>query len=125
MLTETVEKVVSIMARYRVVVTGRGILVESNDQGDYFTGFVVCRFVKAASESEAVALVRRNLLIEWNHSFNRNRSSGVPRLSVELSARVNSPFKTSASSANYSFFSAENEVQTHLDQIISASSGWI
>lgn len=124
MITEAVDKVSNIMARYRVVVSGRGIFVEAGDQGDSFSGFVVCRFVKAASETEAIAIVRRGLLTEWNNSFNRNRTAGVPRLTVELSARVNSPFKSADSSGSYRFFADEDEVSGHLESVILASAGW-
>lgn len=123
-IAETVDKVAKMMARYRVVVSGRGIFVEAGDCGDSFSGFVVCRFIRANSEAEAVALVKRDLLVEWNSSFNRTRMAGVPRLTIEFSARVNSPFKTSESSGSYRFFAAEDEVNEHLARAISASSGW-
>jgi hypothetical protein len=124
MIAETVNKVAKMIARYRVVVCGRGIFVEAGDRGDFFSGFVVCRFVKADSEAEAVALVRRNLLVEWNSSFNQSRSAGVPRLTIELSAPVNSPFKKAESSCSYRFFVSEDEVSAHLKSAILASSGW-
>jgi 23S rRNA C2498 (ribose-2'-O)-methylase RlmM len=71
-----------------------------------------------------VALVRRNLLVEWNSSFNQSRSAGVPRLTIELSAPVNSPFKKAESSCSYRFFVSEDEVSAHLKSAILASSGW-
>jgi len=112
------------MRRYRVVVSGTGIFVESGDQGDSFSAFVACRFVQAETEELAIATAKRDLLMEWNRCYNRSRTAGLPRLTVELVARVHSPFKSSRKSDGYRFFALADELEEILSIIIKQSSGW-
>ena len=107
------------MARYRVVIIGSGMRIPP----DGITGFATTRFVHAATASVATqeALVAVAASVAAEPAFS---SSPPPILSVDLVARVWSPFKSSQPNSGYSFFSPERGPESILDIERAAGAGW-
>lgn len=74
---------------YKVVISGSNIFFENLDNPDPVVGFIACRLIQAQTEELAIATAKRNILVDWNHSFNADRRLGLPSLHVEYIA----PFK--------------------------------
>lgn len=110
--------------KFRVIFSARGIFVENGSAGDSFSGFVACRYVKADSEQHAVAVAKRDILMEWNDSYNRKRNAGVPHLKVELAGKLKNPFKSGEELSGYRFFNDDDQAEDHLLEISETSGRW-
>lgn len=63
--------------------SGDDIFFENYDNPEPVVGFVTSRVIKAASEDIAIATAKRDILVQWNQSFNADRRLGLPKLAVE------------------------------------------
>jgi hypothetical protein len=102
--------------RYRIIVTGTGM-------PDGYSGFATTRFVRAASEAEAIdmalALVATEVASEPAFS-----TSPAPTLAIDRVARVWSPFKLSRPNKGYCFVGADAELQDALHIERQVGTGW-
>lgn len=76
------------MMRYLLVLSGENIFFETTSEEDVapelVIGFLACRLVTAPSDELAIAQAKRDLLVQWNQSFNADRKLGMPLLNVEF-----------------------------------------
>lgn len=105
------------MIRYKIILTGSDIFVDSYGSADPITGFVACRIIKAETEDLAIAMAKRNILVNWNQSFNADRKVGLPILEVQQIAPVKGWF-TREPKNDYFFFTDAETRQKQLDLLI-------
>lgn len=101
------------MMHYKIVLTGDGIIVDHYGTEAPVVGFVACRIVKAESEALAVAMAKRDVLVQWNQSFNADRKAGLPQLVVEKVSTV-TPLLTRKPKHDYYFYDTAEKHQEHL-----------
>ena len=87
-----------MMTYYKVVLSGENIFFENaspidQDSPEPVIGFIACKLITASTEELAVATAKRDLLVQWNHSFNQDRKLGMPKLTVEHVELVRGLFK--------------------------------
>lgn len=111
------------MMHYKIVVTGNNILVENYGSTEPIIGFVACRVIKAESEALAIATAKRNILVNWNQSFNADRKVGLPKLRVEKIDSV-SPWLAKEPSTDYFFYSTDEGHREHLDKLTKPRRRW-
>lgn len=108
---------------YKVVFSGNNIFFENvsaqPDAGtpDPIIGFVSCRLIKADTEELAIAIAKRDLLVNWNQSFNADRRLGMPKLQLEHVAPISSWLKPRIHN-DYYWFTDANHKQEHLGRFI-------
>lgn len=70
------------MMYYNVVISGNNIFFE-NYSAEPIIGFIARRLIQAHSEELAIATAKRDILVDWNQSFNADRKLGMPSLRLE------------------------------------------
>ncbi len=111
------------MMHYKIILTGSDILVDHYGSPDPVMGFVACRIIKADSERLAIAMAKRDILVQWNQSFNADRKAGLPRLTVEQITTVN-PLFTRKPKHDYYFYSSEEAHREHLEHFTRVKRRW-
>jgi len=111
------------MMHYKIVLTGSDILVDHYGSPEPVMGFIACRILKAESEEMAVALAKRNVLIQWNQSFNADRKAGLPKLSLETVTPIK-PLFIRKPRHDYYFYDCEEKRQEHLAYFTQGKKGW-
>jgi hypothetical protein len=105
------------MMHYKIILTGSDIFVENYGSADPITGFVACRIIKAETERLAIAMAKRNILVNWNQSFNADRKVGLPNLEVEKVTQVNG-WLTREPKNDYFFYTDDQTREAHLEKLI-------
>lgn len=100
---------------YKIVVSGTDIFFENYASDIPVIGFIACRLIEADTEELAVATAKRDILVNWNQSFNADRKMGLPRLNVENVAPFKSFFKPTIKH-DYYWFTDEAHKQEHLEK---------
>ncbi len=113
------------MTYYKVVLSGENIFFENasrmdSEHAEPVIGFISCKPVYAVSAQLALAIAKRDLLVNWNQSFNSDRKMGMPALTLEYIGEVKSWFKPK-SSQDYFWFTSEEHKQTLLTQLTQPS----
>lgn len=102
------------MMHYKIVLTGNDIIVDHFGGAEPVMGFVACRILKANSEKMAIAIAKRDILVQWNQSFNADRKAGLPKLTVDSITPV-TPLLTRKPKHDYYFYDSEERRQEHLE----------
>jgi hypothetical protein len=112
------------MIHYKVVISGENIFFE-NDVAttEPIIGFISYQFIKAETAELAIAKAKRDLLVNWNQSFNADRKLGMPKLSVEHIALYKSWFKPH-SPHDYHWFTNGEQKQQLLDKFVAPKRQW-
>lgn len=105
------------MIHYKIILTGSDIFVDSYGSADPITGFVACRIIRAETEELAIAMAKRNILVNWNQSFNADRKVGLPILEVQKITPVNGWFAREPKN-DYFFFTDSETCQKQLEKLI-------
>lgn len=100
------------MTHYRIVISGEGFFFDNYGSPEPVIGFIACRIVKAESESLAIALAKRDILMHWNQSFNADRKLGLPKLHIE--AVTQGKRSGPKPKQDYLFFTSDEQRQAHL-----------
>lgn len=108
---------------YKIVISGSGIFFENYDHPEPVIGFIACRITQAYSEELAIATAKRDILVNWNQSFNADRKLGMPRLTIEHLAPANRWFKPKIQH-DYYWFTNETHKQQQLEKFIRPRSFW-
>lgn len=111
------------MTFYKIVLTGTDIMVDHYGSPEPIMGFVTCRLVKAESEAMAIATIKRDILVQWNRSFNADRRAGLPRLSVEWIGPVRR-WLTRKPRHDFYFFDSNERRDEHLRHLIQPKRRW-
>jgi hypothetical protein len=112
------------MTYYKVVLSGENIFFEnSGDAPEPVIGFITSKLIQAESESLAIAIAKRDLLVHWNHSFNSDRKLGMPKLAVEYTGEVRGWFKPKSTNDYYWFTDAEHK-QEHIEKLTQPPRQW-
>lgn len=112
------------MTYYKLLLTGRDILIDHYGSPEPSMGFVACRILQADSEEMAIAQTKRNILVQWNQSFNADRKAGLPKLSLEHIGRVNR-WWTRRPKHDYYFYVTEEQRQEHLELFLDPKRRWL
>jgi len=112
------------MIYYKLLLTGRGILIDHYGSSEPLMGFVACRILPAESEAMAIAQAKRDILVHWNQSFNADRKAGLPKLSLDHIVRVNR-WLTRRPKHDYYFYVTEEQRQEHLAHFIRPKRRWL
>lgn len=107
------------MPRFRVIVTGTGMDIPQEG----YSGFATTRFVRAASEAEAIerALALVAAAIASEPAFS---TSPPPTLAIDRVVRVRSPFKLSRPNSGYCFVGSDAELEDALHIERQVGTGW-
>ncbi len=108
---------------YKVVVSGDEIFFENANGVEPVVGFIACRLIQAESEELAVAQVKRDILVHWNHSFNADRKLGMPRLVIEYINQIGGWFKPRIQQ-DFFWFTSEDHKRQQLDELTQAPRQW-
>src|SRR5690606_39170278 len=100
---------------YKVVISGGGIFFENYDHPEPVIGFIACRIIQADYEELAIATAKRDILVNWNQSFNADRKLGMPRLAVEHLTQVKQWMKPKIKH-DYYWFTSEGHKQEQLEK---------
>ena len=112
------------MTYYKIVLSGENIFFENySDAPEPVIGFITCKLISAQTEELAIALAKRDLLVQWNHSFNSDRKMGMPKLSVEFIEPVKGWFKPKATH-DYYWFTDEAHKQAHIESLLTPPKTW-
>ncbi len=112
------------MTYYKIVLSGENIFFENySDAPEPVIGFITCKLISAQNEELAIALAKRDLLVQWNHSFNSDRKMGMPKLSVEFIEPVKGWFKPKTST-DYYWFTDSDHKQAHLEKLTQVPENW-
>ena len=83
------EKQLYMKTYYTVIISGSNIFFENYNDTDPVVGFIARRVIQAESEEMATATAKRDILVNWNHSFNADRRMGLPNLHLEFVSPFN------------------------------------
>jgi hypothetical protein len=108
---------------YKIVISGNEILFDNYGSPEPVIGFIACREVEAESEEMAIATVKRNILVQWNQSFNADRKIGLPKLIIEQITPIRKLFRRRARH-DYYFFVSEETKKQHLEKFTKVKSWW-
>jgi len=112
------------MTYYKIVLSGENIFFENySDAPEPVIGFLTGKLISADTKDLAIAIAKRDLLVQWNHSFNSDRKMGVPKLNVEFIEPVKGWFKPKTSN-DYYWFTDENHKREHLEKLTQAPERW-
>jgi hypothetical protein len=117
-----------MMMYYKVVISGTPRVVnesffENYDSTDHVVGFIACRLIQAQTEELAIATAKRDILVDWNRSFNADRKLGMPTLQIEHI----SPFKgwmKPKTQHDYYWFTDEEHKQAQITDLTAAPKKW-
>ena len=105
-----------MMMHYTVVISGSNIFFENYGNPDPVVGFIACRLIQAQTEELAIATAKRDILVDWNQSFNADRKLGMPKLELEHIV----PFKgwtKPKTRHDYYWFTDDEHKQKQLDEL--------
>ena len=112
------------MIHYKVVISGENIFFENDSATEEpVIGFISCQFIKAESAELAIAKAKRDLLVNWNQSFNADRKLGMPKLIIAHIAVYKSWLKPS-SHHDYHWFTDEEQKQRMLEKFTLPARKW-
>ena len=111
------------MIYYKIVLSGADIFFENYSNPDPVIGFIACRLINAPTEALAIATAKRDVLVDWNHSFNADRKLGMPKLQIEHIEQVKGWFKPKASN-DYYWFTDDTHKQAHIDELLTPPKKW-
>lgn len=116
------------MTYYKVVLSGENIFFENasrmdSDAPEPVIGFIACKLIASDTEQLAIATAKRDLLVQWNQSFNLDRKLGMPKLAVEYVAEVRGWFKPKTTHDYYWFTDSEHK-QLQLEKFTQAPRQW-
>lgn len=108
-----------MMKYYKVVLSGENIFFENACRIDCnapepVIGFIACKLIQTDNRDLAIAIAKRDLLVQWNQSFNLDRKLGMPKLAVEFIAEMRGWFKPKTTNDYYWFTDLEHK-QLQLD----------
>lgn len=117
-----------MMTYYKVVLSGENIFFENasridKDAPEPVIGFIACKLIKAESSALAIATAKRDLLVQWNQSFNLDRKLGMPKLTIEHIEEVRSWFKPKSTN-DYYWFTNSDHKQTQLEKFTQPPRQW-
>ncbi len=116
------------MTYYKVVLSGENIFFENASRMDSnapepVIGFITCKLIQTESEELAIAIAKRDLLVQWNQSFNLDRKLGMPKLGVEHVAEVRGWFKPKSTN-DYYWFTDNDHKQLQLEKFTQPPRQW-
>ena len=116
------------MTYYKVVLSGENIFFENangidSDAPEPVIGFITCKLIQAESEELAIATAKRDLLVQWNQSFNLDRKLGMPKLTLEHIAEVRGWLKPK-STHDYYWFTDQEHKQKQLEKFTQPPRQW-
>jgi hypothetical protein len=112
-----------MMMYYTVVISGSNIFFENYNNDEPVVGFIACRLIQAHYEELAVATAKRDILVDWNRSFNADRKLGMPTLHLEHIV----PFKgwiKPKTKHDYYWFTDDEHKQQQITQLTAAPKTW-
>jgi hypothetical protein len=98
-----------MMTYYTVVISGANIFFENYNLTEPVVGFIACRLIQAQTEELAIATAKRDILVDWNRSFNADRKLGMPALQIEHIAPYKGWIKPKTKHDYYWFTDAEHK----------------
>lgn len=99
------------------------IETESTIGPEPIIGFISCQYIRAESEDLAVAIAKRDLLVNWNQSFNADRKLGMPKLTLQHIVTVNRWLKPKTTD-DYHWFTSDAHKQAQLSKMLEKTSRW-
>lgn len=117
------------MTYYKVVLSGENIFFENasridSDAPEPVIGFIACKLIQTESEELAIATAKRDLLVQWNQSFNLDRKLGMPKLGLEHIAEVRGWFKPKSTN-DYYWFTDNDHKKSQLEKFTQPPRHWI
>ncbi|RYY77335.1 MAG: hypothetical protein EOO52_02425 [Gammaproteobacteria bacterium] len=111
------------MKYYTVVISGSDIFFENYSSIAPVVGFIACRLIKAQTDELAIATAKRDILVDWNRSFNADRKLGLPALHLEHIAPFKGWIKPKVHH-DYYWFTDEAHKQRQIAAFIAAPKKW-
>lgn len=116
---------------YKVVFAGENIFFENQSANpdvslnhpEPIIGFISCQYIRADSEDLAIAIAKRDLLVNWNQSFNADRKLGMPKLTLQHIVAVKRWFKPKTTD-DYYWFTSDLHKQEQLSKLMEKSGRW-
>jgi len=112
-----------MMKYYTVVISGSDIFFENYTSAAPVVGFIACRLINAQSEDLAIATAKRDILVDWNRSFNADRKLGLPVLHIEHIAPFNGWIKPKIHHDYYWYTDEENK-QAQIAEFVVVPKKW-
>lgn len=111
------------MTYYTVLISGSNIFFEQYENSDPIVGFISQRLIEAESEDLATAIAKRDILVNWNHSFNADRRLGLPSLQLEYIAAFQGWIKPKTKH-DYYWYSDEAQKEELLSKVKKTDNKW-
>lgn len=119
------------MMYYKVVLAGENIFFENDSANPDLSlnhpepviGFISCQYIRADNEELAIAIAKRDLLVNWNQSFNADRKLGMPKLTLQHIVTVKRWFKPKTTD-DYHWFTSDAHKQEQLRKLMEKSGRW-
>jgi hypothetical protein len=111
-----------MMTYYKVVISGSEIFFE-NYNSTPVVGFIACRLIQAQNEELAIAMAKRDILVDWNRSFNADRKLGLPILHLEYIAPFKGWIKPKIQH-DYYWYTDEKHKQAQIAEFTAAPKRW-
>jgi len=111
------------MMYYNVVISGDNIFFENYTTAEPVIGFIARRLIQAHTEELAIATAKRDILVQWNQSFNADRKLGMPSLHVEHVSIFKGWIKPKTKHDYYWFANAETRKE-QLDKFTQPPKKW-
>lgn len=114
---------------YKVVLSGNNIYFENtsvfsdSSTPDPIIGFISCQLIETTSEDLAIAKAKRDLLVNWNQSFNADRKMGMPKLHLEHIGTV-SRWSKPKIKHDYYWFANDAHKQEHIEKFTREKKRW-
>jgi hypothetical protein len=113
---------------YKVVLSGENIFFENASRIDHdapepVIGFIACKLIQAENDELAIATAKRDLLVQWNQSFNLDRKLGMPKLNIEHIEEVRGWFKPKSTN-DYYWFTNEDHKLMQLEKFTQPPRQW-
>jgi len=112
-----------MMMYYKVVISGSDIFFENYSSTAPVVGFIACRLIQAQTEELAVAIAKRDILVDWNRSFNADRKLGLPVLHLEYIAPFKGWIKPKIQH-DYYWFTDEEHKQAQIAELTLTAKKW-
>jgi hypothetical protein len=112
------------MTYYKVVLSGENIFFENDSEApEPIIGFVSMKVIKAESEELSIATAKRDLLVHWNNSFNKDRRMGLPKLNVEQVSMIK-PWMKPKTRHDYYWFTNPEHKNAQLQKLTQSRFAW-
>jgi len=112
------------MTHYKIVLSGENIFFENETtSAEPVVGFISCKLIQAENPDLALARAKRDLLVQWNQSFNADRKLGMPKLQAEHISEVKGWFKPKTGN-DYFWFTNDADKQALLDKFTQKPRKW-